>query len=75
MLPEDVETFLVKIKVEGSISRQSTTFSEIFIFQWNLPLMLLHSINLRLGAIALGGYALQNSSIERSALELTSIGK
>jgi hypothetical protein len=32
MLPEDVGTFLVKIKVEGSISRQSSTFPKIFIF-------------------------------------------
>ena len=30
MLPEDVGTFLVKIKVEASIRRQTFTFPEIF---------------------------------------------
>ena len=33
LLPEDVGTFLVKIKVEGNISRQKSTFLWIFIFQ------------------------------------------
>ena len=47
MLPEDVQTFLGKIKVNGSISRQSSTFPEIFIFQWNLPFAFKHFINLR----------------------------
>jgi hypothetical protein len=32
LLPEDVETFLDKEKVIGSISRQSSTISEVFIF-------------------------------------------
>ena len=30
LLPEDVETFLGKIKVTSSISRHSSTFSEVF---------------------------------------------
>ena len=38
MLPADVGTFLSKNKDKCSISRQSTTFQEIFIFQLNLPL-------------------------------------
>ena len=38
MLQEDVGTFLSKMKVISSISRHSSTFSEVFIFQWNLPL-------------------------------------
>jgi hypothetical protein len=32
LLLEDVETFLDKQKVIGSISRHSSTFSEVFIF-------------------------------------------
>jgi hypothetical protein len=33
LLPEDVETFLSKIKVTGSISSQRFTFPEVFNFQ------------------------------------------
>jgi hypothetical protein len=33
MLPEDVGTFLGKIKILGSISGHVSTFSEVFIFQ------------------------------------------
>jgi hypothetical protein len=33
MLQEDLETYLGKIKVTSSISRHSSTFSEVFIFQ------------------------------------------
>jgi hypothetical protein len=33
LLLEDVETLLSKIKVTGSITRQTSAFSEVFIFQ------------------------------------------
>jgi hypothetical protein len=33
LLLEDVETFLGKQIITGSISRQSSTFPEVFIFQ------------------------------------------
>jgi hypothetical protein len=33
MLQEDVETFLGKLKVTISISRHTSTFPEVFIFQ------------------------------------------
>jgi hypothetical protein len=33
MLQEDIETFLSNIKVISSISKNSSTFPEVFIFQ------------------------------------------
>ena len=37
MLPEDVETFLGKIKINGGISKQISTFPEIFDFSVKPP--------------------------------------
>ena len=37
MLPEDVETFLGIIKINGGISKQISTFPEIFYFSVKPP--------------------------------------
>ena len=39
MLQEDIEIFVGQKKVTGIIGRQTSTFLEVFIFQWTLPLM------------------------------------
>ena len=38
MLQEDRENMLGKINVAGCMSKQTTTFMDILIYKWNLPL-------------------------------------